>query len=117
MADHLDPRLIEIELLSEADRAFVRGASSYQYTKANPSGPRDRQRDEALLGLISDAALVAAVALRTGKNPVQIPDPKRPDPRFALDDAAAQALGTLSLGRSPARKSASLRPPSRQRVL
>jgi hypothetical protein len=38
--DQLDPRLVEIEILSEADRAFVRGDPSYQYTKANPSGPK-----------------------------------------------------------------------------
>jgi diguanylate cyclase (GGDEF)-like protein len=91
--DQLDPRLVEIEILSEADRAFVRGDASYQYTKANPSGARARQRDEALFGLITEGAIIAAVALRTSKNYVQIPDPNRPDPRFALDDAAAQAIG------------------------
>jgi diguanylate cyclase (GGDEF)-like protein len=100
MSEQIDPRLVEIEILSEADRAFVRGDSSYQYTKANPSGARDRQRDEALLGMLSDGAIVASVALRTSKNYVQIPDPNRPDPRFALDDAAAQAVGKFISGES-----------------
>jgi diguanylate cyclase (GGDEF)-like protein len=90
--EQLDPRLIEIEILSEADRAFVRGDASYEYTKANPSGARDRQRDEALLGLISESAVVGAGALRASKNYVQVPDPNRPYPRFALDEAAARAI-------------------------
>lgn len=96
--DQLDPRLVEIEILSEADRAFVGGRSSYVYRKANPSGPKDWQRDAALFGLLAEGALVAAVTLRASKNYATVPDPNRPDPSYPLDDAAAQAIAKFLAG-------------------
>jgi hypothetical protein len=47
--------------------------------------------------MLSEGAIVASGAVRTSKNYVQIPDPNHPDPRFALDDAAAQAVGKFLL--------------------
>jgi hypothetical protein len=90
--DQLDPRLIEIEILSEADRAFVHGGASYQYTKANPSGPRDRQRDEALLGLMFERAIIASTALRARPSHSVHPDTRPPNPTYAIDAAALQAV-------------------------
>jgi diguanylate cyclase (GGDEF)-like protein len=98
--DQLDPRLVEIEILAEADRAFVSGGTSYQYTKANPSGAEHRQRDEALLGLMSERAIVAAIPFRASKNYVQLPDSNDPTPEFALKQAAAVAVGNFLSGQS-----------------
>jgi diguanylate cyclase (GGDEF)-like protein len=90
--EQLDPRLVEIEILSEADCAFVAGGTSYQYRKANPSGPKDRQRDEALLGLMFAGAIVGGTHYKTGSNVSVFPDPKPPNPAYGIDAAAVEGI-------------------------
>jgi diguanylate cyclase (GGDEF)-like protein len=91
----LDPRLVEIEILSEADRAFVFGTASYQYRKANPSGAEDRQRDEALLGLLFERAIVDSGPLWASKNNMVGVDFNNPAADFALDKAGQIAVAAF----------------------
>ena len=91
----LDPRLVEIEILTAADRALVAGGPSYQYRKLTPSGAEGRQRDEAVLGLMSERAIVAAIPFRASKNYPATPDPNHPTPDFVLDQAAAVAVANF----------------------
>jgi diguanylate cyclase (GGDEF)-like protein len=93
--DEIDPRLVEIEILTEADRAFVRGDASYQYAKANPSGARDRQRDAALLGLLFERAIVDSGMLWASKNNRVGVDVNHPTADFALDKAGQIAVANF----------------------
>jgi len=96
----LDPRLVEIEILSAADRATWSGGPSYQHIRKGTSTDEDRQRDEAIVGLIFERALVAgsgyvvtAMAAREGE-----PYPP-PDPSFPLTASAHQAMVEFVAGR------------------
>lgn len=54
----LDPRLIEIEILSEADRRTFGADGPYKHQRTGTLTPEDRQREDALLELAADRALV-----------------------------------------------------------
>ena len=97
----LDPRLVEIEILSEADRATWSGGPSYQHIRKGTSTDEDRQRDEAILGLIFERALVIGSGyVVTSMAPIEgEPDPP-PDPSFPLTAAAHQAMVEFVAGRS-----------------
>lgn len=89
----IDPRQIEIEILTEADRVAFAGGTSYQYQRANPSGAEDRQRDEALLGLLFEGAIVSGSSYRaTAGGGTPIPDPRPPNPSYPIDAAATAAI-------------------------
>jgi diguanylate cyclase (GGDEF)-like protein len=76
----LDPRLLEIEILSEAERKTFAGGEPYQHRR---EGSVDREREEALLELVSEQALVSAESY------ARVIDP---DPDFPLKHAARRAL-------------------------
>jgi diguanylate cyclase (GGDEF)-like protein len=56
----LDPRLIEIDILSEADRLSFSGGTAYQHRRSGTRSQEDRQREEALLDLVADHSLLSA---------------------------------------------------------
>ncbi len=56
----LDPRQIEIEILSEADRRSFSGGAAYEYRRSGTLSQEDRQREEALLELVADRSIVNA---------------------------------------------------------
>jgi diguanylate cyclase (GGDEF)-like protein len=56
----LDPRLIEIDILSEADRRSFSGGMAYEHRRSGTRSQEDRQREEALLDLVADHSLLAA---------------------------------------------------------
>lgn len=91
--DQIDPRLIEIEILAEADRAFIRGGSSYEYSRTSTEGPKERQRNAALRGLIEELALVSAEVNYNGS-------PRPAVPTEPLNHAASVALSYLAGGAS-----------------
>jgi diguanylate cyclase (GGDEF)-like protein len=86
MSDQIDPRLVEIEILSDADRALVHGGASYEYRKPGGVGAVERQRQEAVLGMLFDGALVAGTHYNTRGQMSAHP------PSYALDAAAAQGV-------------------------
>lgn len=88
----LDPRLVEIEILSTADRATWSGSPNYQYRKANPSAAEDRQRNEALLGLMFEGAIVAATSYTASSPSRAVPDLRPPNPSYAIDAAAVEGV-------------------------
>jgi diguanylate cyclase (GGDEF)-like protein len=90
--DQLDPRLIEITILSDADRAFVLGNGTYKHAWLSPSGGRDTQREEALRGLIMDCAIVASSAGYDAYPTAAL--------RESMENAALSALNDLNQGRS-----------------
>lgn len=55
--DLIGPRLIEIEILSPADRASFSGGQPYEHRR---TGSHDRQREGALLDLAAERCLVLA---------------------------------------------------------
>jgi diguanylate cyclase (GGDEF)-like protein len=93
MSEQVDPRLVEIEILSEADRALVYGSGSYDFRKVGASGAHERQREEAVIGLLFDRALVGGTHYKptdTGYRPV--PDARPPNPSYGIDAAAAEGV-------------------------
>jgi diguanylate cyclase (GGDEF)-like protein len=89
----IDPRQFEIEILSAADLVAWSGAgASYQYVRANPASPADRLRDEALLELLFEGALVSGSAYRATDGHISIPDTRPPNPSYGIDAAAVRAL-------------------------
>jgi diguanylate cyclase (GGDEF)-like protein len=83
----LDPRLLEIEILSEADRATFSGGPAYQYQRTGTTTQEGRQQEAALLELMSDRSIVSAMnySFRTGGS----------DPNYALAEAAGDAVAQL----------------------
>ena len=82
----LDPRLIEIEILSEAERKTFAGGGPYEYRRGESV---DREREAALLELMAARAIVYAKSYdhqNTG------------DPEFAIDNLASFAVTHLLLG-------------------
>jgi hypothetical protein len=77
------PRFLEIEILSEAERKTFAGGEPYQHRR---EGSIDRQREEALLELVSTRALVDAASY---------PRATDPDPEFPLKFLAREALGKI----------------------
>jgi diguanylate cyclase (GGDEF)-like protein len=93
MSEQVDPRLIEIEILAEADRAFVYGGGGYDFRKASPVGPHERQRREAVVGLLFDRALVGGTHYEPADtNFRKIPDTRPPNPSYGIDAAAAAGV-------------------------
>jgi diguanylate cyclase (GGDEF)-like protein len=96
----LDPRLVEIDVLSAADRATWSGGASYQHVRKSTSTDEDRQRDEAILGLIFERALVAGSGyVVTAMAPEEGEPYPPPDPSFPLTAAAHQAMVEFVAGR------------------
>jgi diguanylate cyclase (GGDEF)-like protein len=79
----LDPRLLEIEILSEVERKTFAGGEAYQHRR---EGSVDREREEALLELVCTQAVVDAASYSRSTDP---------DPEFPLKLAAREALGKI----------------------
>jgi diguanylate cyclase (GGDEF)-like protein len=89
----IDPRQLEIEILSAAERVAWSGTGiSYEYVRANPSSPADHLRDEALAELLFQGALVSGSTYQARGNSHSIPDTRPPNPSYGIDSAAVQAL-------------------------
>lgn len=95
MSDQIDPRLMEIEILSEADRALVHGGGSYEYRKKGTVGPVDRQRQEAVLGLLFDCALVGGTHYKAPGGYTAIPATRQPDSASAIEAAGAEGVADM----------------------
>jgi diguanylate cyclase (GGDEF)-like protein len=82
----LDPRLIEIDILSAADRETFSGGPAYEYRRGDTMSQEDRQREAAILELMTARAIVFA------KN---YDSHLRGDPDFPIDQAADEAVHCL----------------------
>jgi diguanylate cyclase (GGDEF)-like protein len=83
----LDPRLIEIDILSEADRRTFSGDGPYKHIRTGTMTPEDRQRESALHELMAARAIVVADSFH---------GPLATDhPELALDVAASKAVHAL----------------------
>jgi diguanylate cyclase (GGDEF)-like protein len=82
----LDPRLIEIEILSEADRKTFSGGT-YELRRTGTMNEEDRQREAALLELMTSRAIVIAESFH-GVRAIDPPD-------MPLDIAASKAVYAL----------------------
>ncbi|MFL5306347.1 MAG: GGDEF domain-containing protein [Polyangia bacterium] len=65
----LDPRFIEIDILSAADRETFSGGKAYEYRRTGTLSQEDRQREEALLELMTARAIVSTRDYGTQGNP------------------------------------------------
>lgn len=79
----LDPRLLEIEILSEAERKTFAGGTAYEHRR---DGSVDREREEALMELMAARAIVYAKSYRTEN---------MGHPEYALNEAASTAVAHL----------------------
>jgi diguanylate cyclase (GGDEF)-like protein len=79
----LDPRLLEIEILSEAERKTFAGGEAYQHRR---EGSVDREREAALMELMAARAIVYAKSYRTEN---------MGDPEYTLNEAASTAVAHL----------------------
>lgn len=83
----LDPRLLEIEILTEAERKTFAGGTPYEHRRGDSM---DRAREEALMELAASRALVYAQSYSQ-----RLPGRKGP-----LDEAATLAIGHLLSGQT-----------------
>jgi diguanylate cyclase (GGDEF)-like protein len=81
----LDPRLLEIEILSEAERRTFAGGAPYEYRR---DGSVDREREAAHLELAAERSLVSAGSYDIGKTD---------DPEFPLKRAAISAITQITM--------------------
>ena len=95
MNELMDPRLVEIEILGEIDRATF-GGSYYRYDYPGSRGVREQLIHEAIVHLAFDGAVMDNVGYRSsGASVVTFPDPRPLNPTFALDAAAKDTVGHL----------------------
>jgi diguanylate cyclase (GGDEF)-like protein len=101
MSDQLDPRLVEIDILTEADRAFVHGGRPFEYRNVGVIGPLERQRHEAIVGLLFEGALVGG-SYYPPKDDNEYPYPhnRAPNPSYGIDAAAVEGLTQVLGARS-----------------
>ena len=79
----LDPRLLEIEILSEAERKTFAGGPPYEHRR---DGSVEREREAALMELLAARAIVYAKSYRTEN---------MGDPEYALNKAASTGVAHL----------------------
>jgi hypothetical protein len=72
MSELKDPRLVEIEILSEIDQATFGGSGSYRYDPPMSRGVRENLNFEALLNLAFDGAVLLSDAFAQKSSSVRI---------------------------------------------
>lgn len=88
-----DPRLVEINLLSQIEQGTYLG-KDFQYSKPRDFGADEKQVEEALFHLILDGAVINQEGyVRTWSN--RHPPADRPTPTFPLDMATVRTINNF----------------------
>ena len=94
MSELKDPRLVEIEILTEVDQATFGGSGSYRYDYPGSRGVRENLKHEALLHLAFDGAIILNTGYLREPN-FGATNASHPNPTYFLDLAALETVTKL----------------------